>query len=213
MSGSGVHEMLNGVIQAVGLDLSGFTLLAVWLASFALAKKLLGGSRKADRGRRIWAWLAGKLHSRLRNLYGDGITLLLSWLDRGAGDDFLEKAARLQSRIAFRNPSPWSYGLYDLTLKLALAYPLLFFVVGWMLWGGTVTGLDTFLPPEPEVLARAVNFAGFVVFLVCFVQFLRSSGWRSVIYLLFTVAVAVAVAELYDVLSTITINAFVFGLL
>ncbi len=113
----------SDIAQVLGVELSDITLLAVWLFSFALARMLLGSGPRHDRGRQDLARLAVTFDDRLTAFYRDGVTLMLSLVDRGAGDRFLDwaESGPTGNPHPFRNPVPWSNGVYDLTLRLALA--------------------------------------------------------------------------------------------
>ena len=186
---------LQWIEQTVGLELSAVTLIGVWLFCFAVAKRLLSVKRRGDRGLADLARYAGTWRGRLGALYDDGVRLLLVFVDRLAGDGFLERADAAQAG-GRRQPLPWSNGLYDLTLKLSLAYPLLFALAVWF-WTGTASpGLELFFGTDVEGWRRGLVVIGLVVAVFFFVRYLRASGWRRWLYLAiaFVVVVVVAVA-------------------
>ncbi len=154
--GNDSYGWLPDFAQALGVELSDVTLLGVWMFSYGLARRLLGSGPRHDRGRQDLARLAVTFNDRLTAFYRNGVNLMLSQVDRGAGDRFLDRAESGHSGNPhpFRDPSPWSSGVYDLTLRLAFAYPILFFFAGWV-WGGrSAPGLEIFLASEPEVWRR-----------------------------------------------------------
>jgi hypothetical protein len=214
-------EWFQSISQALGVDLADITLIAVWLFSFLLARKLLAGERKDDRGRQDLATLAGKLNERLTVLYENAVTLMLSWVDRGAGDRFLDVAALFRvtpHSFSFRHRLlPWSNGLYDLTLKLALAYPIVFLVAGWAWIGGVMPGLEVFLPAVPEGWRRGLYLAPVVVLSV-FLIFQQSPAklWRRWLHAFITMTAVLAVVFLlflsgpiFDVPRGVALTVFV----
>ncbi len=106
--GNDSQGWFSDIAQVVGVELSDVTLLAVWLFSFGLARKLLGSGPRHDRGRQELARLAGTFDDRLTAFYRSGVTLMLSLVDRGAGDRFLDRAASGQTGNPhpFRSPAP-----------------------------------------------------------------------------------------------------------
>jgi hypothetical protein len=121
---------------------------------------------------------------------------MLSLVDRGAGDPFLDRAESVQTGNPhpFRNPAPWSNGAYDLTLRLALFYPVSFAFAGWAWSGRSAPGLEEFLAPEPDGWRRGLVFAGVAVGTFLLVQSLHAKSWRSGVYLIGAGAGAVIIA-------------------
>ncbi len=156
----------------------------------------MGSGPRHDRGRQDLARLAAKLDARLTAFYRNGVTLMLSLVDRAAGDRFLERAESGQTGNPhpFRNPVPWSNGVYDLTLRLALVYPIFFVFAGWAWSGRSAPGLEAFLAPEPEGWRRGLAFAGVAVGVFWLVQSLRAKSWRIGVYLIGAGAGAVIIA-------------------
>jgi hypothetical protein len=59
---------------------------------------------------------------------------------------------------------------------------------GWA-WGSrTMPGLENFLAPEPNDGLRATRFFALAFTAMYFAQALRTSGWRSMVFLAFAVA-------------------------
>ena len=147
-----IEEWLQYISQMLSGDLFAAILLlvGVWGLCFRLAKGLLAGEWRYDRGRQHLARLAA--NEPLTARYEDAIKLLLSLVDKWAGDRFLERAdaTRSSQPNPFRHPSPWSNGIYDLTLRLALTYPVLFLFVNWVWSGQSMPGLQVFLPSQSE---------------------------------------------------------------
>ncbi len=138
----------------------------VFYLSFLFARSILGSERKEDTARKSGAEFSGKWDKRLKYYYMSAVRLLHSWLDKLAGDQYLEKPAckynDLSSYLTPRSSgvlSPWSNGLYDLTLKLALAYPIFFLFLGWVLYGHAASEFEVMLPPGIDLWQRLLVFA------------------------------------------------------
>ena len=124
--------------------------LAVFTPTLALAYHLIGDQWTSDERVTIILWLN---HNRSRQIYEDLITALL---DRVSG--FLgrrEVRVRAASRWSFdqpedqilaRNTLPWSWGLLDFALLMAVAYPILSVIGQWVILGEGRLGTVTFLP-------------------------------------------------------------------
>ena len=146
------------LLDHVGVNFETATLVGVWLAAFSIAKLLLAGGRKHDEGRNTLAATAGWFRRLLEDYYVAGVAGFLRVSDRLAGDHYLKtpEPKRLRDLDPRGESGPWSNGLYDLCLRLALAYPLVFLFLGWGFSGEIMAGLAGFLPNVPEGWHRAV---------------------------------------------------------
>ncbi len=175
-----------------------YVAVPVAILSFWFTRRILGSERVADEGRKGAAEFSEKWKKRLEYFYTRTVNLLLSWLDKLADDQYLDKPARKQGRLSsYLTPrssgvlSPWSNGLYDLTLKLALVYPIFFLFLGWVLYGHVASGFEVMLPPGIDLWQRLLVFAGIIVFIICMRLSIHHDGWRGRAYLAVASAVAV----------------------
>ncbi len=152
-------------------------------------RKILVPKRKGDKSLAFLADKATGFRAVLDKLYGRGVDGFLEWIDRRAKDDYLNRA-----EAGTGSTSPWSTGLYDFTLLLAVAYPLLFLVAGWAINGLPPPGLEAIVAAEPSGLKRAAGVVGLGFFVVMSVKGFRSEGRRSLVYLAFALAFAFAFA-------------------
>ena len=155
-------KLIELFTSAFGVDASAVTLICVWIFCFDLARRLLGSGPKQDRGREDLARIASNLDSKLRTFYNGSVGFMLLFIDRLARDRYTAKTVHSLPKglHPFRKPSPWSNGLFDLTLRLALAYPIMFLIFGWVWSGQTLTGLDFLLPRVHDVPYRWLIIAG-----------------------------------------------------
>jgi len=163
----------------------------LFVAVFWGLRKVLAPERKDDRFLAFLAAKAAGFGTTLERLYGGAVDGFLRWIDRRAGDDYLERAM-----AGGKWTSPWSPGLYDFTLLLAVAYPFIFLFVGWTVNGIPPPGLEVLVRLEPNGMIRAIAAAGVSLIGVLSVKLIRSSGWHRVIYLVLAVAVTGLVARI-----------------
>lgn len=155
-------KLIELFTSAFGVDVSAVTLISIWIFCFALARRLLGSGPKQDRGREDLARIAANLDSKLRTFYNGSVGFMLLFIDRLARDRYTAKTVYSLPKglHPFRKPSPWSNGLFDLTLRLAIAYPIIFLIFGWVWSGQTLTGLDFLLPRVHDAPYRWLIIAG-----------------------------------------------------
>ena len=129
----------------------------VFCVSFLFARSILGSERKEDTARKLGAEAAERWDKRLKYYYMSSVRLLLSWLDRLAGDQYLDRPACKRGKLS-SYLTPWSSGLYDLTLRLALAYPIFFLFLVWVLYGHVISGFEIVLSPDIDFRLRWLVF-------------------------------------------------------
>lgn len=178
-------EKIEQITSILGVDASKITLISIWIFCFFLAMKLLGSGPTNDKGREDLAKIAGKLSSQLRTFYNGSVATMLLFIDKWARDRFVAKTIRSLPKglRPFKAPSPWSVGLYDMTLKLALAYPIVFLIFGWLLSGNILVDLRMFLPQIPEITHRGLIIFGLVISVFFIYRFKRSTGGHAMLYL------------------------------
>ena len=137
--------------------------------------------------------------SRFEPVYLQGLGRCLHLLDGWLGETPIALSPATSSKGWRRwfGSNPWTGGLYDLCLKLAVLYPIFALLGFWILANQGMLGEVVFLESLPSE-QRAVAFAGMVLTIGLFVYSGRRQGWRS--WLAFAVAVALAVvaALLYE---------------
>lgn len=123
-----------------------FPFLTFFVPAFALAWWGLGGLWEREERKTFVLWLK---HDRSRHLYRHLITRALD-----AVSDFLGRwEMRLrrgrgwhETEIMERNRLPWSWGLLDFALLLAVAYPIVSLIGQWAILGEGKFGSLTVLP-------------------------------------------------------------------
>ena len=188
----------------IGIPAWVIALVVMLLSFFGGARLLLTGSNRDDVGRARLASWAEVSRAWLTRAYNVGPERVLGLLDRLAQDGYLERtddAGMRGVRSLFRVP-PWSPGLYNLTLLLAFAYPLLFLFGGWVWSGQTMAGLDGVMPPNVNAGRRvlAAFLIGFIM--VSLLSALSAvSGRRWFSWFLYLINTCGGVLLLSDILT------------
>ena len=167
--------------------------LSTWLGSFGGAVALLWIlyglfnwrilNRQGDGARQDYLkWLAG---DNFRQFYLKRLENFLGWVAARIGDaDHHQTPVSANAAWTTRwlGYNPWSWQSYDFSLKLALLYPLLFFIGMWVFGGnGQVMGMEVL--PDVAVWRRLLLVIGLIIIFRFFRQGLRVTGQRSVLYL------------------------------
>lgn len=184
MADTETNAAIASIPEFVGFEVSEVTLIAVWLGGFFVAARLLGTGPKDDLGRKHLASFAETYGARLGAWYEASVYWLLSLVDKLSRDRYLERSRSGPSRGLDRTgyPLPWSNGLYDLTLRLAVAYPFLFAFGFWVWSGQTAPGLELLLPEGVENWHRVLVGCGLVAVVFSVLKLNAASGRRKLFY-------------------------------
>lgn len=137
-------------------------------------------------------------------LYSRWLTAFLDWIDRFFGDAGMADRTLFPHAFGLRTPAPlWTAASFDRCLLLALIYPIVTIFVMWAVSGHVgpaeqAFGVGQNLLAWQRMLGLAV--VGLAAFAMC--GYSRSKGWKSLIWIAVTVALA-AIA--------ISINMTAFG--
>ena len=199
-------QLVQPLSRAIGLALAVPVLLLVGLGGVALALletryfAILGGGaeRKGSDG-----WLA---YERLRaslatggfaaRLYSEWLTRFLDAVERFFGDAGMSDRTLLPRAFGLKRPAPlWTAPAFDRCLLLALLYPIATIFIMWAM-SGHVGPAEAALGLKSGLGAVTRGFAVAFVGVVAFALWrgLRTTGWRSFVWLAFAFAFAVAVA-------------------
>ena len=186
-----------------------FLAIAIFSVAFTLAKIAFTGKHKDDHLRQLITDKASFL-GRAGDIYFNSIDGMLRWLAARAGD-----------RESYPNSStfaPWSAGLYDFTLKLALIYPLLFLWLSWLWTGSVSTGVFTFLSGGMSGALRLLVTIEMLVIVYAFFRFFQTknthsfnnthSFWWEFLILLLLGALPLFCASFLVLVSTVVATAF-----
>ncbi|MEM9781513.1 MAG: hypothetical protein AAF899_03460 [Pseudomonadota bacterium] len=168
---------------------------AVWLILFAWVRRQAGRIVKSDGDRAVI--LRFFEEDRAGAFYHRNLKAVLDWLDTRLAPGM--PSCRWPSKPVQR---AWSGPLFDLTLQLAVAYPLTLLIIHWIATGdaGRIGGVEV-TPTTHDLLPRIITATGLIVALSsavlarhAFFRVSESSGVVFLILLAFLMAIAAAMA-------------------
>ncbi|MFT4794620.1 MAG: hypothetical protein ACJAVR_001548 [Paracoccaceae bacterium] len=177
-------DILLGWIDSPADRAAAFT--ALFGILFGLLNWLRTDTPKSETDRR--AVIASLRQDRLGARYKALLTRTLDALDAKLSAE--ERADGAAPRAL---ATAWSFGLLNLSLSLALAYPILGLLLNWGLFNNGALGGDVVIP-EAELLVRAATLCGLAVAIALKFYSLRLQGRAKLVLELVLLGLAVAVA-------------------
>ena len=199
-AGSILSEPSNAFAEFFGLPLGYVSLImALALGVFVFSRSYFTTAQREDYGLNDYLqrlrWI-----SRIERLYRRGLLRCLRRLDGWLGEP--RTALRVNKEHSelrgwrlqrWFNPNPWTGALYDRCLFLAVLYPILAFIVWWIISGNGALGGVILIDPLPG-WQRALTFVGLILCFGLLWYANRTSGWKSNLAVVVATVVAVVIA-------------------
>ena len=196
-----MKELLNQLADSLGWWVWYWTLAISLIVTVTkvvtkLSRRYLTTEKENDHGLKGFIGTLRKLSS-VSDYYHRVLGGCLRFLDRRLDEPCTASLpdASLTGIGRWFGSNPWTGGLYDFCLKLAVFYPIFALLGFWIFADQGMLGEVVFLEPSPWE-QRAVTFTGMVLTIGLFVYSKRRQVWWS--WLAFAVAGAVAGAFLYE---------------
>lgn len=166
----------TGIVGALGVAVG-----LIWLVFWRVSRRIVSGARVREAMRRA---AGGRFDGLLGPIYRDAASNLIVWTARLARDDvgpWRHVDRRPGVKAAFAGA--WTGGLYQITLFLAVVYPLVFLLGNWFVTDRMMAGMTGFLPLEPSASSRLLNVSLLIFAIGIFVRFATAAKWMQWLYL------------------------------